>query len=230
MKEKVFIRVDKVELKKISPKIREKIKEDFWNMSFKELYAKYPSITKGTLWYIVKKVSELKRRKILSNFRDKLDSLTPFEIGYIIGIIEGEGYLGIIRIKEGNHIRYRPILSVTNRMKEIIAFFSKKVSLNVNIHTFSMRAKNRKRTYREYANWGYLYEWKTNDKKVLKILLSKLYPYFVGRKDEVECLLGILNLKNFQGKIARRYYDKLQIIKTRTSNHTSLAKSRKERK
>jgi len=80
-------------------------------------------------------------------------------LGYIVGIIEGEGCLGIT--KDVN--RYRLGLSISNRDKRMIMCFSKILPLNPHknkIHNYKKYLKNKKIR----KEWGRIYEYKTNDK------------------------------------------------------------------
>lgn len=177
-------------LKRLTKKRRKIIKEMYKKgYTIQQIMTKF-NLQVGTIWYVIKKVAQIKREKQLKNFEEQLNRLTDFDIGYLVGIIEGEGSL--IIHKEGKRIRAG--LSISNCDLKIIKFLSKKIPFFTHknrIHKFKKYLKHSRR-----KEWSNIYEYKTNDKKILKILLTKIKPYMVGKKKEVELMIKFLNSKD----------------------------------
>jgi predicted DNA-binding protein YlxM (UPF0122 family) len=217
--------VDREKVKNLSKSRRKEIK-DFYKTNWDiDKTAKEFNLSKSIIYYTIRKLLELKRKEELKSYKKRLDNLTDYEIGYIVGIIEGEGYLGII--KENNiKKRYRLIVSIANRDIRIINKINELIGLEYSIHTFKKLGKIKDIHNKNYQNWGEIFEWKTNDKKVISLLLKKLEPYMISKREEINIMLKLLKNK---GK-GNYYYNQLQLIKTKKSNHTSLAKKIKMEK
>jgi hypothetical protein len=180
-------KMGKEQYKKVSKKIRKKIKNDYKKGITIDVITKKYNITLGVAWYIVKKVAEIKRNKEIENFKNRLNNLSEFDIGYLIGIIDGEGSLNITQEKE----RYRVSISISNCDKKIINWIKNKLRANIlknRLHIF------RNKTY-QMKNWTKIYEWKLSDKKLLLPLLLLIKNRAVGKSKEITFMIDFLNTK-----------------------------------
>ena len=170
---------------------RDKIKKDYkTGLSITDIMKKY-DLNLGCIWYCIKKISYLNRQKNIKEFNDSLDKLSDFDIGYLIGIFEGEGCLNINCEKDENKIRYRVSLAVSNCDKRMVDFIRNKLKANISKNRIH---NNRDNKNKSVNNWLPIYEWKLCDKKLLEPLFNKLYPYMICKKKEVEYMLKFIQL------------------------------------
>jgi hypothetical protein len=203
----------KGEYKILSPKKREKIIQEYHNgKEFYQLAVKF-GVSIATIHKILKSTIRNRNRKRLFEFKTKLNKLPEWELGYIGGIIDGEG--AVMIIKENGRYRYR--LSITNRDKEIMEFLFNRFNYFRKFNTLhhflgDMGMKCKKYPKNEYFEIGIA------DKKILKILYEKIINYSVGKKEELQiCLDGLNGLKSDEDAFAE-----LKKVKMKTSSHVHL--------
>lgn len=163
--------------KKLTTKQREEIKEKYRNgKTITELSKEY-NINSSSICFTLKSLIRNKKNKEINRIKKKLNNLSLFEIGYIVGIIEGEGS---IFISEENG-RYRPVISIANADKvmmntldNLLPFFRKSF----------IKRKNKK--------WSDIHTIRLNNKKHIKELCNFLYPYMISKKKETELILKII--------------------------------------
>lgn len=187
---KVIKEIKKFDKKMLKNVDRNKIKEMYKQGFTLQQICKKLNYSLGVVWYASKKVAEIKRNNQLKQYQEHLNNINDFDMGYIVGIIEGEGCLMIV--KDEN--RHRVGLSISNRDKRMITHFSKLLPLNPHknkIHKYKKYLKNTKR-----KEWGEIYEYKTHDKKLMFLILNKLFPFMITKKTEVKLMLDFLKTKN----------------------------------
>jgi len=171
---------------------------------------KLKCLTFHTVYRILKKTTFNIRKKKIVNFTRVVNNFSDFDIGYLVGIIDGEGYLGMIQEKE----RLRPRLVISNCDKKIIDYILKILP--------DGRKKICSRSRLDKPNWTKLYTYWLSDKKLLQVLLEKLAPYMIGKKEEVELMLNSFNCND---KIkAHSIYKKFQEVKYIKNSKVKLIK------
>jgi hypothetical protein len=133
--------------------------------------------------------SRKKRIYDVSKFATRLKKLSQFDIGYIVGIFEGEGNIGIIHEKDKKTDRYRATITVANCSLTMVEYLRNKIQANIHKN---MIHKNRLfsvvYTTENKKNWLPLYEWRLCDKKLLYELCLFLEPYMISKKREIVIL------------------------------------------
>lgn len=155
----------------------------------------------GVVWYAVKKVAYNKRQKQVKEFRKNIQHLSDFDIGYLIGVIEGEGCLNINAEKDKEKIRYRCSLAISNCDKIMVDYIRNMLQANVyknRIHLF----RDLVHLHEDKPNWNKVYEFRLSDKMLLKELFAEIMPKMISKKEEAKILLEMLNEKDNQKKQA----------------------------
>ncbi len=118
-----------------------------------------------------------------------VDSLTKEEIIYLAGLIDGEGYIGIVPHQK----KYtRAILSISTTSPEIIDFLKNRVGGQV-----SMFYPKEGDTHSPY------WRWIMKRKKELKELLTKILPYLRCKKANAELVLNYFSCEWGQTELKR---------------------------
>lgn len=167
--------------------------------------AKNTKFSDGTIWRCVKKVVHNIKKKRINIIKKNINLLTEFEIGYIVGIIEGEGYIGITI--DGD--RLRPKLSISNCDKRMVDYFNYKLGFG-NVLT-NKRKKN---------NWTQIFSWSVQHKKNLLLLFEKIYPYMISKKEEIGLILSIIECKDANQKLL--LFHEFQQIKRKKNSKVKL--------
>jgi len=182
---------DKRKFRRLTKKEREKIKDLYRSgMSESEIIKlkKFNKFSIGTIWYVIKKVSHNKKRKKINDYKKILSNLSESHLGYIAGIIDGEGSIIIAKDKGG---RFRFILQITNCDKKIIKYIKPLI-----LYDTGKNNKNVNIIIKKEENRSIVYEVRTTDKKILKILYPKILPYIIGKKEEIKLCLEAIKNKN----------------------------------
>lgn len=121
------------------------------------------------------------------------------ERGYISGIIDGEGYLGINRIKRKSNFRgfvYRPTLEIGNVDPQLVEYLSNITGCGFTGGPYSKRSKNRDRSnerpYYKYVVYS----------RPLRDLLKILLPYLLLKRRQAEIII------EFQSLMDDLYYNR----------------------
>ena len=111
--------------------------------------------------------------------------LNKLQCAYLAGLIDGEGYIGILKVKRGNkkifhstkEYFYQPVFKLAMTDREIIEYYYKSLGGN-----FEIRKLSEKKT-----NWKDCYTWTVRSAKCIEIL-KLIYPYMRVKKQEVDIL------------------------------------------
>lgn len=113
--------------------------------------------------------------------------MNEFDLGWLIGILDGEGYFGIKSHAEKGVPRYTPILTLSNTNQKIIKRFEGLLySLGV---AFSTHYRERKHPHKPI--------WSVSIQSQLAIasLLRRLLPLMECRKEQAETLKAFVDLR-----------------------------------
>jgi len=134
--------------------------------------------------------------------------LTPFQKGYIVGLIEGEGTISINSAKTSRdrpYRRYRPSVRIANKNLDILKKVKKILKVGVIV-----KSKE-------------IYQYKIVNIVKVKKLLETLYRYFIVKKEVARLVIKFCNLR--MGKRHPYTNEELEIVKkvkeinTRSSSH-----------
>ena len=113
------------------------------------------------------------------------------KISYLAGIIDGEGYIGIIKCspqikyRETKH-RYKPVLIIVNTNRKLID------KLNDN---FEGHIHQRKRIIKSKITYDF-----TFTQKGLWNILPKIIPYLIVKKEQAKLLIELRKTFRFTGR------------------------------
>lgn len=194
----------------------EELKIDYSNgADTQQLCIKY-GVCISTICRYLRKVIQHKNKKRLSAFRFKLNHLEKWKLGYIAGILDGEGSIMITKENDRGNTRYRYCFSITNRDYEIINFLYnifEYSSLKNTIHKFNKNTPIRNK----YPENKY-YEVRISDKAIQRIFYKKILQYSVGKKEEIQTSLEGLNKE----KTDYECYKKMKEIKQKTNSNVKI--------
>lgn len=163
---------------KLTTKERDVIKQKFHNGQTVMQIARELNLPSTTISHTLKSVIRNKKTKELNELKTYLFTLTQFEIGYIVGIIEGEGCIYITKEED----RYRPRISIANVEKTMI----QKIHQLLPFCAYSI-------TKRKDRNWYPLHVVVLNHKKKIRVFAEFIIPYMISKKREMELVLKSIN-------------------------------------
>ena len=113
------------------------------------------------------------------------------KISYLAGIIDGEGYVGIIKCSpqikyRETKYRYKPVLIIVNTNKELID------KLNDNFEGY---IHQRKRVIKSKVTYDF-----TFTQKGLWGILPKIIPYLIVKKEQAKLLIELRKTFRFTGR------------------------------
>lgn len=125
---------------------------------------------------------------------------TPFEIGYLIGILEGEGCFVIVKRITKSSYTLSPVIEVYNTNEAIIeSFVSIMFKLNLPCYV---------ETRQRSKNWKPIKQIRITGLQRVYNVLSTLMPYIKCRKDQAEILFKFCKSRLEKNKEQyRNYYD-----------------------
>lgn len=109
------------------------------------------------------------------------ESLSEIELGYIAGILDGEGSIHICR----SHGYFLPRVGISNTYKPLIAWLKRKIGCDY-IHVFKYGYNTHKRPcyYLSFEN-----------RQKITALLKTLLPYLIVKRRHAEIMLEYLSLR-----------------------------------
>lgn len=113
----------------------------------------------------------------------KIPHLTPFELGYIAGFIDGEGCLSFstYRDKNGRPKRCEPFIQISNVDPSPIEFIHRKLKVPWKLH------QQRRQTLLSFDGF-----------RKVKELLELLTPHLIVKKEQAKLMLKLLNQHKFR--------------------------------
>lgn len=123
--------------------------------------------------------------------------MSKLQASYFAGLIDGEGYIGILKIKKGNkkvwrssrEYHYCPVLKISMTDRDIITFLYQSFGGNFEIRK-AYDTPDRK------ASESYC--WTLKNKSSIEFL-QKVYPYLRVKRKDAEILFKFSNLNNGAG-------------------------------
>lgn len=116
---------------------------------------------------------------------------------YLAGLIDGEGYIGILKTMKGNkkHFTsakdylYCPIFKIAMTHKPVLEYLHSKYGGTLNTRKRQIINPKHKEAY----------DWVIKNRKVM-VILDQVYPYMRVKKEEVEILRKFFVTNNGAGK------------------------------
>jgi hypothetical protein len=177
--------------------IKELYKE---GISMKEIAIKF-GCGEYMIYRVVQKDREDKNEEDVKMFVKNLKNLSNYEIGYIVGILDGEGSLGINKGENKGYYGYSPKINFSNQERDIINFIHSKLGMTTGLKKgkdcFSVN----------------LY-----GKEIISEFLKFIIPYTHSRKTKkkAEILLKFCSAEN--SKEREHYYQELRLVKSKLLN------------
>lgn len=178
------------------------IKERYSTMPKDVLQRLFPNRTWDAITQRAKKFGL--KKEVASWLRQKTElNLTDFEMGYLVGMIDGEGSITLVldhRRKTGSY--YRPSIYIANTNMEIINYVKKLLG---DFGRIGFLDKRKKRI---------VYGITINRFHNAYVVLSKVTPFLKGKKKQAELMLEFINMrKRWTREIIRD--EKGRIVRTR---------------
>lgn len=106
-------------------------------------------------------------------------------LGYLAGVIDGEGHIGIEKTKRNNKARYispryMPNVCVINTSKELIDWLQRKWGGSVNVRSKKMTSWR--------PHWKTCYRWRLNQGRIAEFLTA-IRPYMIVKRRQVDLML-----------------------------------------
>lgn len=128
--------------------------------------------------------------------KEPIESLPEWQLGYIAGIIDGEGYVGMVSRKEQNG--YKPLVEVYNTYEQVLVVLAK----NTGMGTICVRS---------YKNSKDVYMWRVGARIDIYVLLSTILPFLFIKKAQAELLVEYCGKKIAETWLNEAsYYEKLK--------------------
>jgi hypothetical protein len=129
--------------------------------------------------------------------------MEEIKIGYMAGIIDGEGSVSLRR-SNNNRRSFNPMIQVTNTNKEMLNWINANFSGAVYKHTWGHYGKHKN----EKAAWL----WQLKNHNDVEDFLKLIYPYLIIKKKQAELVLKYIDLHwhgNFNAKNTAYYPENL---------------------
>lgn len=190
----------------------EYLKEHYNNTSQEEMVR-----TLGRTWAaILEKGSRLKlRRAPISSWKKGTLTLTDLEIGYLAGLIDGEGSIGLTYDKTRN--RLTPCLAIYNTNQKIVEH-CKEILKGGIIKSYQIKPSRLIPTPKKR-----IFQIKFQSRWAILELLKLISPYLAGKKEQAELMIEYLSRKTRAGrwyKISDReimIYNRMRELNSRRS-------------
>lgn len=154
-------------------------------LRLKSIYklARRYNVTPQTIHSYIRDVRDNEVKKEIQLLKRKINKLTDFEKGFIAGLIEGEGYIGIRRLKRNNGLFIlKPCIEITNTKRELLEYVQERLNGKINQKA---RNKNRKDC------WG----WSIEKQPLILVLLKDFCKYFIIKRKQAQALLTFCSLR-----------------------------------
>lgn len=120
----------------------------------------------------------------LSAFRPTNLRLNNVQKAYVAGIIDGEGYVGLLKAKKDKHMR--PVISVENASEPLIDYLLK---------TTRIGAKYRKIRKDPNPKHSQIWGWIVRKFSEIRSICEAVSPYLLIKKQNARLLLKLISLR-----------------------------------
>lgn len=158
----------------------------------KEMGVSYASISRYT-----KERKDYKRKEQIKGFINNFNGLSENEKGYIAGLLDGEGSVGIIK---SNKKYYAPYISISNQDTRIINYLYKKLSLWTKIYLQKQKV---------YAP---LFSIRIFGEDMVMEFLNLILPYTHSEKTERRAKITLEFCKAKTQKRREELYNKMRVV------------------
>ena len=115
-------------------------------------------------------------RSYISDYKHELDSLKETDCAWLAGIIDGEGDLGLGRIKQKGNVSLRPSIRVSNTSKVLIDKINSYIPMSISTKKWEGNRKD-------------IYIWHLYGVESIYLLLKMVYPYLSCKKPQATLLM-----------------------------------------
>lgn len=121
--------------------------------------------------------------------------LTEREIGYVAGMMDGEGSIGLSHIKSKNMICYKPFVKITSTNRKVLEYIQDRLIMGA--ISISSHSKNNNRI-------GYEIQFRKHE---MVDLLPKIVDSLIIKKRQAEIIMQFMELSNFMPNRGRPFKD-----------------------
>lgn len=160
----------------------------------------------------------------LEKFKDNLSKLTDVQKGYLAGLLDGEGSIGLYYAgnKVGISILVR-LTIVTNNDKYLIDYVDNLISKGMDKQFIYKSNDNRK----THVNPGWHIQ--ICHRVFAEAFLEQIYPYLISKKDRAKNLLKFINLR--KGRFHTPYSEEeLKLVELSKKGNYIMGKAIKKQK
>lgn len=143
-----------------------------------------------TIYTHTKDLLKKEREKDLNFFVNKLDKLTEKQMGYLAGIIDGEGCISIGSHKNTKTKPYFfPTIDISNTDKRLMVFVN-----SILPSSYILKKDNGK--IGKYKCNKKLYVYRIYNQQKVGLFLKKIMPFLLLKKERAKIMLKFLKTKN----------------------------------
>jgi hypothetical protein len=136
--------------------------------------------------YTQKDINDVRER--INNTKQTKIELQSFNWSSACGFFDSEGCINALLYKKNNYMNLR--IRIKNTYPYILIKFKEAFGGNVNPRKKSENPKHRQK-----------WEWRTNKKDSVRFFLTKILPYSIIKKPQIELGLKFLETDNYQAKL-----------------------------
>lgn len=175
---------------KLTPEQKKDLLSDYLSGSdVPELMSKY-NCSHGTIYNICKGQYRQKDNQSYLKLVENFQQQNQLEIGWIAGIIDGEGYLGIAELREQGNVRWSgPRISVSSTT----ACMQKRLAQAFGSGTICLKDKS------SYKNQKDVYCWDLASSKECAAFLTVIEPVLIVKKEQAQ-LVKEFSLRRLRGE------------------------------
>lgn len=191
-------------LHRINSSTREAIRYDYPHISIKELAKKY-GISTVSVYAHTRDIRKDRFRNKIFDLENSLNKLDDFQKGYLIAMLEGEGYIGVEKRRKGG---LAATLVISNTNKQIIDY------LQSLLRGIIEKKKSRGKRWKE------CFVWRQRGSAEILLILEHLKKYFIGKQKQVKLLIIFCRLREHNkhhkyGEKEYEIYQKLKVLNKR---------------
>lgn len=148
----------------------------------------------------------------LVKFKKKLEKLTEAEKGYLAGILDGEGSIGLYRVE------YRSKKRTFNSIMTRITFI---VNVDKRLIDYIGKLLGEEFIYKGNNNTWCV---KTSHRAFAEVFLQTIYPYLIAKKDRAKNAIKFINIR--KGRFHHKYEDReLELVELSKKGNYKMGKA-----
>lgn len=118
-----------------------------------------------------------------ADVKKRIEALSPVEIAYLAGIIDGEGHIGLSKQKRYNTPRGR--LTITNTDSRLLLWLRDKIGGSITTNHADVRTGGK---------WRKCFIWQVVSRQACEVLKACL-PMLIVKREQAQIMIGYFELK-----------------------------------